>query len=125
MAADADFVLSALLVAVIVNVPAELEENVAPVAVGPASVPPVVLHVTPAAPTSFVTVAVNGKVCAVVMPPRFGLIVTPMLPGSGSGGAPPPPHPLNTAALQAANNATSSALRILLYAAPLFIRVLR
>jgi hypothetical protein len=38
------------------------------------------LHVTPALPTSFVTVAVNGIVCVVVNPPRFGLIVTLTLP---------------------------------------------
>ena len=38
------------------------------------------VHVTPAAPTSFVTVAVNGIVCESVNPPRLGLIVTLMLP---------------------------------------------
>jgi hypothetical protein len=38
------------------------------------------VHVTPALPTSFVTVAVNGIVCEIVNPPRFGLIVTLMLP---------------------------------------------
>ena len=72
--------LSALLVAVILNAPAEVEENVAAVPVCPASVPPVVLHVTPAPPTSFLTVAVNAIVCAVVIPPRRGLIVTLIFP---------------------------------------------
>jgi hypothetical protein len=62
MVADADFVLSALLVAVIVNGPAVADENVAAVAVCPVSVPPVVLHVTPALPTSFVTTAVKAIV---------------------------------------------------------------
>jgi hypothetical protein len=38
------------------------------------------LHVTPALPTSFVTVAVNGIACESVNPPRLGLIVTLMLP---------------------------------------------
>jgi len=38
------------------------------------------VHVTPALPTSFATVAVNGIVCESVNPPRFGLIVTLMLP---------------------------------------------
>jgi hypothetical protein len=44
--------------------------------------PPDEVHVTPALPTSFVTVAVNGIVCEIVSPPRLGLIVTLMLPGA-------------------------------------------
>jgi hypothetical protein len=80
MVAAADFVLSALLVAVMVNGPAVVDENIAAAAVCPASVPPVVLHVTPALPTSFVTTAVNGIVCEVVIPLRLGLIATLTLP---------------------------------------------
>src|SRR5580698_4897099 len=83
MVADADFVLSALLVAVMVNVPAAVDENVAAVAVCPVSVPAVVLHVTPALPASFVTTAVNGIVCEVVTPPRLGPIATLILPVAG------------------------------------------
>jgi hypothetical protein len=33
-------------------------------------------HVTPAAPTSFSTLAVTGSVCVIVRPPRLGEIVT-------------------------------------------------
>jgi hypothetical protein len=80
--AEADFVLSALLVAVIVNDPTVVEENVAAVNDCVENDPPLFVHVTPAPPTSFVTVAVNGKLCAVVIPPRLGLIVTLMLPAA-------------------------------------------
>ena len=33
-------------------------------------------HVTPAAATSFCTVAVTGSVCAILRPPRLGTMVT-------------------------------------------------
>jgi len=37
-------------------------------------------QVTPAPPTSFVTVAVTARVCPIVSPPRFGEIVTLAVP---------------------------------------------
>ncbi len=60
--ADADFVLSALLVAVTVNEPAVVEEKVMEVGVELVNVPPVLVQVTPALPTSLFTVAVRGSV---------------------------------------------------------------
>jgi hypothetical protein len=51
-----------LLVAVIVKDPAAGEENVAVVAVWTVSVPPEVVHVTPALLRSLVTAAVSGSV---------------------------------------------------------------
>ena len=54
--------MSALLVAVIVNDPALEEEKAAVVGVGLVSVPPVVLQVAPALPTSLVTVAAKDSV---------------------------------------------------------------
>ncbi len=39
-----------------------------------------VLHVTPAPPTSFVTVAVNASDCPVVNPPRCGVRLTLIVP---------------------------------------------
>src|SRR5882762_4594677 len=74
--AEADLVLSATLVAVIVNDPATAEENVTEVVVGLVKDPPVFVQVTPALPTSLATVAVNPWVCDVVNPPRFGLMDT-------------------------------------------------
>jgi len=74
--AEADWVLSATLVAVIVNVPATSEEKATDVVVGFASDPPVAVQVTPALPTSFVTVALNTCVCDVVNPPSAGLTET-------------------------------------------------
>jgi hypothetical protein len=44
------------------------------------NVPLDALHVTPALPTSFVTVAANGIVREIVNPPRLGLIATLTLP---------------------------------------------
>ena len=72
----AAFVVSALLVAVTTNDPAADEENVAEDVVWLLSVPPVVDQVTPAAPTSLVTVAESARDCDVVMAPRFGVSVT-------------------------------------------------
>jgi hypothetical protein len=69
---EADFVVSALLFALIVKDPAAGEENVADVAVCPVNVPPEVVHVTPALPTSLVTTAVNGSVWEMTTPPRWG-----------------------------------------------------
>src|SRR5713226_3344312 len=75
--AEADLVLSAMLVAAIVNGPAAVEENVTDVGVWFANdPPPVFVQVTPALPTSFVTVAVNTCVCDVVNPPRLGPMET-------------------------------------------------
>ncbi|HLK05300.1 MAG TPA: hypothetical protein VKT53_12740 [Candidatus Acidoferrum sp.] len=69
--------MSATLVAVTVTVPATPGAlNVAPVVVGFEIVPLVADHVTPAAPTSFVTVAVKFMLCPMVNPPRTGLIET-------------------------------------------------
>jgi hypothetical protein len=60
--ADADFVMSDLLVAVTMNEPGEAEENVAVVVVWLVSTPPVALHVTPALAVSFATAAVKSSV---------------------------------------------------------------
>src|SRR5262244_2658833 len=79
----ADFVPSALLVAVTTAEPAVVEERLAVVRVTALSVPPVTDQVTPALPISLVTVAVNARDCEVVMPPRRGEIETEM-----GGGAP-------------------------------------
>jgi hypothetical protein len=79
--AEADLVLSATLVAVIVNGPARAEENVTEVVVWFASDPPVVVQVAPAPPRSFVTVALIACVCNVVNPPRFGLMETVIVEG--------------------------------------------
>ena len=73
--------LSATLVAVIVNGPAAAEENVTEVIVWFASDPPVVVQVTPAPPRSLVTVALIACVCDVVNPPRFGLMETVIVEG--------------------------------------------
>ena len=61
-----------MLVAVIVNDPAVAEENTTEVVVAFVNVPPLFVQLTPAPPTSFVTVAVSCTVCDVVKPPRFG-----------------------------------------------------
>jgi len=75
--AVADLVLSATLVAVTVNEPAAEEKNVADVVEGvPLKLPPDFVQVTPAAPTSFVTLAVYVSVCESVSPPRLGLMET-------------------------------------------------
>src|SRR2546427_12513145 len=65
-----------MLDAVIVNDPATAEENVTEVVVWLVKDPPVFAQVTPAPPTSLVTVAVNLWVCDVVNPPRVGLMDT-------------------------------------------------
>ena len=89
MVAAALFVLSALLVAVTMNTPALAgATNVADVSVTFVNVPhafpvqpaPDALQFTPAAPTSFVTVAVTFSFCPSVSPPRFGEIVTLIFP---------------------------------------------
>jgi hypothetical protein len=89
MFAAALFVLSALLVAVTLNTPALAgATNVADVSVTFVNVPhafpvqpaPDALQFTPAAPTSFVTVAVTFSFCPSVSPPRFGEIVTLIFP---------------------------------------------
>jgi hypothetical protein len=75
--AVADLVLSATLVAVIVNELAVEEENVADVVEGvPLKLPPDFVQVTPAAPTSFMTLAVNVSACESVSPPDLGLMET-------------------------------------------------
>jgi hypothetical protein len=58
---------------------------VAVVAVGALNVPEEAVHVTPAAATSFATVAVKFKLCPSVNPPRFGASVT--LTGGAATGA--------------------------------------
>src|SRR5215471_18597322 len=70
---EADLVLSATLVAVIVNDPAVVEENTAEVAAWLVRIPPVLVQLTPAPPRSFVTVALSSCVCDVVSPANFGL----------------------------------------------------
>ena len=62
MVADADFVGSATLVAVMVNDPGVDEENVAEVADGLLRVPPDAVQVTPTFPSSFTTAAENVMV---------------------------------------------------------------
>src|SRR6201999_372071 len=96
IAADAFLEPSAALVAVTLTTPAVVPAtNVAEVAVTFLKVPhaaplqeaPEALQVTPAAPTSLVTVAVKFRFCERVTPPRFGVIVRltdppPLLPVS-------------------------------------------
>jgi len=91
MVADALFDPSALLVAVTVITPALFgATNVAEVSMTLVNVPqafpvhdaPDADQSTPAAPTSFVTVAVKFSVCESVNPPRFGEIVTLMFPAA-------------------------------------------
>ena len=68
-----------MLVAVTVIEPAVAgATNVAVVAACALKVPPVVVHVTPCPPTSFVTVAVKFSDCAVTRPPRVGVRATDM-----------------------------------------------
>ena len=72
--------LSTALVAVMVIWPAPAGgTNVAVVAVCALKLPAVALQVTPAAPTSFVTVAVSGRVCDIVRPARTGVTLTVIL----------------------------------------------
>ena len=78
--AVAFLLLSAALVAVMVIWPAPAGgTKVAVVAVFGLKVPAVALQITPAAPTSLVTVAVSGRVCHTVSPPRFGVTLTTIL----------------------------------------------
>jgi hypothetical protein len=60
--AEADLVLSAMLVAVMVNVPASADEKLAAVVEVEPKLPPVFVHVTPAFPWSFTTAAENVMV---------------------------------------------------------------
>jgi hypothetical protein len=77
MLADELFVTSATLVAVTVTTPAVVgATKVALVVLCVLKDPLEADHVTPALPTSFVTVAVNGSAWVTVSPPRFGLIAT-------------------------------------------------
>ena len=86
MVADALLVASALLVAVIVMLPGEVgATNVAVVAVCALNVPLGAVQLTPAAATSFVTVAVKLRDCPSVNPPRLGVSVT--LTGAGATAA--------------------------------------
>jgi hypothetical protein len=62
MVADADFVTSATLVAVIVNDPGVDEENVAVVVETLLKLPPEAVQVTPKFPWSFTTAAENVMV---------------------------------------------------------------
>ncbi len=72
--------LSTALVAVMVIWPAPAGgTKVAVVAVCALKLPAVALQITPAAPTSFVTVAVSGRVCDTVRPPRTGVTLTTIL----------------------------------------------
>jgi len=86
--ADADFVASATLVAVIVTLPAVagavyVELNVPDDGLlFPENEPPfVAIQVTPALAASLVTVAVNCRACEVATPPRLGLTVTVIFGG--------------------------------------------
>jgi hypothetical protein len=79
------FVPSATLVAVTVTTPAEFGATYVAAAVLCAlKLPLDAVHVTPALPTSFVTVAVNGIACEIVNPPLLGPIVTLMLPADAA-----------------------------------------
>ena len=94
--AEALFVTSATLVAVIVTESVLAgAKNVAVVAAWLLKVPADAVHVTPAPPMSFVTLAVKTWDCVTVRPPRTGVSVTLMfVVGVGVGaGAPPPPQP--------------------------------
>jgi hypothetical protein len=62
MVADADFVMSATLVAVMVNDPGVDEENVAVVVETLLKLPPEAIQLTPAFPWSFKTAAENVMV---------------------------------------------------------------
>ena len=80
----ANFVPSAMLVAVMVTIPAELGAvNVTAVpdvlVVGENDPPPVDDQVTPALVVSFVSVALTESFCETVSPPRRGLTLTVML----------------------------------------------
>jgi hypothetical protein len=69
--------LSAKLVAVTVTLPAEFGAvRVAAVVLWLPNAPPDVAHLTPAAPTSFCTEAVNVTLCPITAPPRTGVIET-------------------------------------------------
>ena len=72
--------LSTALVAVMVIWPAPAGgTNVAVVAPLALKLPAVALQITPAAPTSFVMVAVSGRVCHTVTPARTGVTLTTIL----------------------------------------------
>ncbi|MGB6978744.1 MAG: hypothetical protein WBD66_06025 [Candidatus Acidiferrales bacterium] len=79
---------SATLVAVTVIEPADNgATKVAEVTVWALNDPADAIHVTPAAPTSFVTVALKLSACPPASPPRFGVILTLTF----VGGVVPPP----------------------------------
>lgn len=105
---------SATLVAVIVNDPAVADEKVTDVVVWFASDPPVAVQVTPALPTSFVTVALSTCVCDIVSPPSAGLMETVIVEGCAS-----PPLQAKNASSPLANKNEFRATELTLMSCPL------
>ncbi len=84
MVAEALFVTSATLVAVMVTLPAAFgAAYVAAAGFLLLNVPLLAVQVTPAEPTSFCTAAVNPSDCEIVSPPRTGVIETLICGGGG------------------------------------------